>query len=93
MAAFLAMSLHGHANAAPNLFGFDKIVGQAKVLVQLAAVDLPKILPYIMGKGDVFQGYETTTYKNRRALKLRIFNQQSGRVRYIYVDAETGRIL
>lgn len=62
-------------------------------LVQLAAVDLSKVLPRVMGNGDVFQGYETVNYKGHRAFKLRIFNKSSGRVRYVYIDSKTGRRL
>lgn len=62
-------------------------------LIKLAAVDLSKVLPYIMSAGDVFQGYEVVNYKGQQAFKLRIFNQQTGRIRYIYVDMETGRTL
>lgn len=62
-------------------------------LIQLAAVDLPQVLRYVLQPGDVFQGYEVVNYQNRRALRLRIFNQQTGRVRYVYVDEQTGQIL
>lgn len=70
-----------------------KISTNADNLLQLAAVDLSKILPFLMGAGDVFQGYENVVYRGRQALKLRIFNQQSGRVRYIFIDAQSGQIL
>lgn len=62
-------------------------------LIQLAAVDLSKVLPYIMGAGDVFQGYEVVNYKGQQAFKLRIFNQRTGRIRYIYINVQTGRTL
>lgn len=62
-------------------------------LLQLAVVDLPKVLAYIMVKDDVFQGQETVVYKDVDALKLRIFNKKSGQVRYIYIDAKSGNLL
>lgn len=62
-------------------------------LLVLAAVDLPRILPSVMGAGDVFQGYDVVVYKNVKAMRLRIFNQRSGQVRYVFVDMQTGRVL
>ncbi|PCI88959.1 MAG: hypothetical protein COB24_00335 [Hyphomicrobiales bacterium] len=58
--------------------------------VKLAAVDLSKVLPYIMGAGDVFQGYEVVNHKGQQAFKLRIFNQHTGRIRYVYINMQTG---
>lgn len=80
------------ATSSARMAGKLAIANNGKLLI-LAAVDLPQILPYIMGPNDVFQGYENVVYRNRNALKLRIFNQQSGRVRYVYVDAQSGQIL
>lgn len=62
-------------------------------LIKLAEVDLSEILPYIMKADDVFQGYEIVNYKGQQAFKLRIFNQRTGRIRYIYINTQTGRSL
>lgn len=94
-AAILSVLLATNASAAAQAKFVTGEFSPAKnsKLVTLAAVDLPQILPYIMGAGDVFQGYDIVIYKNVQAMRLRIFNQQTGRVRYVFVDLQTGRIL
>lgn len=83
-----------HAQAAKIEIETDlKLPAKALNLVKLAAVDLSKVLPYIMEAGDIFQGYEVVNYKGQQAFKLRIFNQHTGRIRYIYIDMQTGRTL
>lgn len=97
-AVLIGFGMQSQAIAATSVSKFTNLTAkltsvQNAELIKLAAVDLPQILPYIMKSGDVFQGYEIVTYKNKRAFKLRIFNQRTGRVRYVYVDQESGRVL
>lgn len=94
LAIGLQTNVYAASDASKNIKVNGKLVAaKAMKYMKLAAVDLSRILPYVMGAGDVFQGYESVVYRNVQALRLRIFNQNSGRVRYIYVDAQTGRIL
>lgn len=96
--SLMSLMMPSHAFAATNLNKFNSLSGKfisakSGKFLKLAAVDLPQILPYIMKSGDVFQGYEVVNYKGKRALKLRIFNQKTGRVRYVYVDEQSGKVL
>lgn len=61
--------------------------------LQLAAVDLSKILPYIMKNDDIIHEHTIVIYNNIEALRLRIFNQKTGKVRYVYINNSTGEIL
>ncbi|MCJ8323058.1 MAG: hypothetical protein HRU29_03175 [Rhizobiales bacterium] len=61
--------------------------------LQIAAVDLSKILPYIMKNNDIIHEHTIVIYNNVEALRLRIFNQKTGKVRYVYIDNTTGEIL
>ena len=62
-------------------------------LLKFAEVDLSRILPYILRRGDQLKRVERTRYRGVNALKLIIFNVNSGRVVYVYIDADTGRML
>lgn len=98
LSLLLAVGMSAHVNVTFAATKNTKIIGKQIAAtglksMRVAAVDLSRVLPYIMGAGDVFQGYEAVIYRNVQALKLRIFNQNSGRVRYVFVDAQTGQIL
>ena len=88
------VSASPHAQAAKfEIKANLKLPLKALNLIKLAAVDLSKVLPYIMKAGDIFQGYEVVNYKGQKSFKLRIFNQHTGRIRYIYINMQTGRTL
>lgn len=92
--SLLVIGMNSHANASSNAHKSQiPATLAATKFMQVAAVDLSRVLAYVMGPGDIFQGYENVIYRNVQALRLRIFNQNSGRIRYIFVDAQTGQIL
>lgn len=95
ISAVISTSLVGQANAATQM---NKNVAKSQTskqikLLQIAAVNLPVVLRKILRSGDVFQGYNEVVYRNVSALKLRIFNQKTGRVRYVYVSVKSGQVL
>ncbi len=62
------------------------------ILTKFVDIDLSTVLPYILKSGDQLQRAEKVIYKNRNALKLVVFNRNTGRVRYVYIDAVSGRV-
>ncbi len=92
---FIALSLTNFVSAnspSPNIISSVQI-SKFKNIIHSAAVDLSRILPFIMRAGDVFQGYQSVIYNNRQAYRLRIFNQYNGQIRYVFVDQQSGQIL
>lgn len=59
----------------------------------LSAYDLRNILRYVLKRNDVFQGYTYMSGRQGHVFRIRIFNKQYGRVRYVFVDAVTKRII